>query len=383
MINRLYHKLNNELADEFPGLFVKNTEKKSFKFLRKYLKYIESDEECFNRYFNMENPLPDKNNIKEYMYTFNKTIGDWLDNLIKTSTSGSKKCYNKDVACYLGVAHEYGIFDKPKNPTLAFYYYTISSQLNGGMGTFRLALCYERGLGTSKNLDKAVYFYRCAAKHGLLDSMHVYGTILLNGYLGCEPSVEMGLHFLSLAASQATNIYPHALYDMGIYYERVENDQEYAYKIFQKGLSFKDPNCTFRIAQAYEKGDLGCQVNPTKAFEYYKLAADKGHVDAQICISEMYCSATGNDGKRSPTLSYSYMLKAATKNSARGSFILGEYSMNKFGVDGCMLLSLWWFKISNYLGNDDAVNRILELKSEVEKRDEGPFLQPGCCNLFC
>ena len=390
MINRIYLSPTDDLKTEYYSVFQGKDDKMSFKFLRKYLKFIESDDECYHRFFLIGDPLKNKDEGIEFMKEFNGTVERYLDDLIRNGKSSERKGFDEgEVTCYLGIAHEYGLFNKSDNLGLAFYYYTIAAQLNNGLGTFRLAQCYEQGLGTPINLAKSVYFYRCAAKLGLVEGMHAYGTILLNGYLGVKKDLELGIHFLSLSSLKATKLYPYSLFDIGQWYENtskdvnVSSDVNYAYEMYHKGAALRDSNCMYRLAQAFEIGDLGRAPSPSKAFEFYKMAAKRGQVDAQICVSEIYFSGHGNRGNRSPKQSYHWALKAATKSSGRAAYIVGEYALKGFGVKENMLLALWWFGISSSFGYEEAVVKMIELKQEVERKDGGPFIQAPCCNLFC
>lgn len=100
--------------------------------------------------------------------------------------------------CFIGVSHEYGQFGNPIDSEEAYSNYLLSAQLNNDLGTYKLAQCYENGKGTSRNIEKALYFYRCAAKLGLPDALHSYGSILVNGCLGSEVDEKTGLDYLSL-----------------------------------------------------------------------------------------------------------------------------------------------------------------------------------------
>ncbi|KAI5168593.1 uncharacterized protein PAEPH01_0259 [Pancytospora epiphaga] len=390
MINTLYLSIPNDLIAEYHSVFQENDDKKIFLFLRKYLRYIECDEGPYNRYFTLRDPVTTKKETKVFMKDFNAAVGKYLGHYMKHSNLSAKKSVKEgEVACYTGVGHEYGIFGMPLNPKMAFYFYTISAQLNCDIGTFRLAQCYERGLGTHKNLAKAVYFFRCAAKLGLTDGMHVYGMVLAHGYMGAPRDMELGLHFLSLASLKASRIYPYSLFDIGQWYENNSNDaniisdSEYSFEIYYKGTQLNDPNCMHRLGLAYQNGDFGRKVNQSKAFEFYRMAAKQGQIDAQLAVSEIYFNGVGARKKRSPDQSYFWALKAATKGSARAGFILGEYAVRGYGVKQNMLLSLWWFTIASSFGSEEASKKIVELKHEIEKKDSGPFVQPGCCSIFC
>ncbi len=390
MLNNKYFYLTENLITEYKKVFLNMNNDEIFEFLRKYLKYIESDDECYNRYFILSDPMKTYKKNKEIVDEFNSRIGSYLETMLTNIKEKiEKKSIEGNVTCYLGVAYEYGLFGKPKDYSIAFYYYTISAQLHNSLGTFRLGICYEKGIGTLINYEKAVYFYRCAAKLRLVDGMHVYGTILVNGYLNSVKNVNIGRHFLTSAGFCADKIYPFALFDIGKLYENkkdekdVLKDLEYARNIYTLGVTLGDPNCMFRLAESYEFGDLLNKCDLKKAFEYYKIAAKSGHVNAQMWMSEFYFHGNQNKNYFNPKKSYMWALCAATKGNGRSAYIIGEYTMNGCGVEKNKLLSLWWYIISTYLGNTDANIKIEELRYQVEREDEGVFHEQSCCKFFC
>lgn len=389
MINDIYFHLDDKLYNEFKILkFEKDND--VFLFLKKYIKYIESDNECYIRYFTQKNPLNDKINNKMLMENFNKKIENYLDQTLKNSKDIiKKKSKEANTTCFLGTAYQYGLFNKPKNYNVAFYYYTISAQLNSVYGTFKLAECYEQGIGTAINQEKAIYFYRCASKLGSSDGMHVYGTILYNGFLNCKKDQDLGRHYLTLAALKAESIYPYSLFDMGKLYENKQNDKEvhtdneYAIEMYFKGVKLGDPNCMYRIAKAYETGDILNTNDPDKSYEYYKMAAKHGHVAAQIRLSELYFQGKTKKNKSEFYKSYMWALTAATKGNGRASYLVGEYAMNGCGLNKDKLLALWWFMISSNYGYEGDDLKLNDLKDWVNLKNEGVFEEPGCCKLFC
>ena len=52
-------------------------------------------------------------------------------------------------------------------------------------------------------------------------------------------------------------------------------------------ISFQDTESQYFLGMCYENG-YGVEENTHKAAEYYKLAADKGHQEAQYRLDIMY-----------------------------------------------------------------------------------------------
>lgn len=390
MLNNGYLELSSELAAESSTLFQDGDEKESLNFLKKYLRYIESDNACYNRLFLLEDPSENRKTRKIAMLDFNLRVHRFLERLLRHGNKILKKTYKEgEVACFLGVAYEYGLFGMYRNSEMAYRHYTIAAQLKSSLGTFRLALCHERGFGTDRSHEKAVYFFRCSAKLGLLDGMHVYGIIVANGHLGCEPDPETGLHFLSLASLKADAEYPYALYDIGNWYNDktkthfVSPDNGYAVKIYMKGAELGEPNCQYKLAEIYELGEYEVKPNIEQAIKYYRLASENGQADAQVRLSEIYFTGIPGFLPRTQKESYMWALRAASNLNSRGALIVGEYAYKGFGTRKDVLCAWWWFIISEKLGNLDAPFRVKDLTREILKTDDGIFRKKKCFELFC
>lgn len=383
-------KLDEKLIAEYDLVFTGNDEHKIFLFFRKYIKFIESDDRDFQHLFLISNPLRYKKENESFMKEFNTKCWEFLVHIQQVYSHKQKGHFMAgEATCYMGTAYEYGLFNQPVNYQKAFELYTISAQLNHDYGTYRLAQCYEKGLGTSRNLSKAAYFFRCVAKLGLIDGMHVYGAILINGLFESEKDVRTGLHFLSLASLKASKIYPYALFDMGRYYENkfkihdVSVDEIYAFEIYNHGASLNDSNCLYRLAIAYEHGELNQQINKNRAFDYFKRAAQFGHIDGQMYLCEIYCTGSEYGVSQNPEQSFYWGLKTATKGHGRAAYILGEFHKRGFGTEQNLIKSLWWFLISKEFGCKEADSQVSKIKNEVRKMDEGPESSEMCCRLFC
>lgn len=386
-MNHSYFKISDELKMEFHKAFTQDDDEKIFLFFRKLLQYIENDDSPYSVLLCFENPLKDEENAA-FMKDFGRICSNFLEERVKNRSDQSKRHTTGTAMCYLGVAYEYALFGYPLDYESAYEHYLIASQLNNQLGTYKLAQCYEMGKGTDRDTDQALYFYRCAAKLGLTDALHTYGSILSNGYLGAEVDEKTGLHYLSLAAIKADKIYPYPLFDIGKWYETkngaldVPVDEKYSFGVYLKGANLNDPNCQYRVAKCLENGELKKRKNLSKAIGWYKRAAESGQIDAQLKLFGYYSSGIGKCLKRDLGLSYFWALRAGTKGCARAMFYLGEFSMSGSGIRKDILLALWWYTISSSMGSREGAIKMKQTRDEVRKRDAGPQISPKCCGIF-
>jgi len=387
-MKRKHVRLSDEIKAEFYRAFEQDDDEKIFLFFRQFLKYIENDDSPFNILLCFTNPLKDDEN-KEFLKCFDRTCKEFLDSRSHYRHDSSKNNTTGSAMCFIGVAHEYGLLGYDLDREKAFDHYFLSAQLNNHLGTYKLAQCHEKGIGTDVDREKALYFYRCAAKLGLTDALHTYGSILANGYLDAEVDEKTGLHYLSLAAIKANKIYPYPLFDIGRWYEKKREGQDnsaemaYSFEVYLKGAYLNDPNCQYRVAKCLSDGELNQKKNLQKSIEWYKKAAQSGQIDAQLKLFGFHFSGINGILRRDLGIAYFWALRAGTKGCPRAVFYLGEFAMNGSGVKQDILLALWWYKIASTLGSREGSIKWEQTNREVMKRDSGPKLPPSCCGCRC
>ncbi|KAM0680043.1 hypothetical protein GINT2_001731 [Glugoides intestinalis] len=381
-MNSSFFKVTEDLKDAYYKCFESKSDKKVFQFLKKYLQFVENDSSSFNVLMLFENPLH-KSERRSFMKELNGNCRRFLEEKQRSKNNATIG----EALCYVGVGYEYGLFGYKRDCYAAFEAYVTSSRLSNGLGTYKLAQCFEKGKGTSQDIGKALYFYRCAAKLGLVDALHVYGAILANGYLRCSIDHKTGLHYLSLAAVKASNVYPYPLFDIGKWYETKQEtldtfyDEEYSFKVYMKGANLNDPNSQYRIARCFENGELKQTRSIATAVQWYKRAADNGQTDAQMMLFGLYSSGINGVLNKDSGKSYYWALCTGIRGNARAVFFLGEYSRNGIGIESDILLALWWYTISASMGSYEAKVKMRETRAEIEKRDIGPEIPYKCCGI--
>lgn len=380
-MNERYYRMTQKLKDEYHRSFNSGEDEKIFKFLRMYMQFIENDNSSYNILILFEDPLRNEEN-RFFLRDVNRNCRNFLESKESSKGSLEDKETTGLVFCYIGFGYEYGVFEYYRDQEMAYEKYLISAQLNNDLGTYRLAECYEQGKGTDRDIDKAFYFYRCAAKLGIVDALHVYGTMIKS------KDQKTGLHYLSCASIKADKIYPHPLYDIGKWYETKQEtldvcmDEEYSFDVYMKGAKLDDSNCQYRVAKCFENGELKRNRNMNKAVKWYKLAAENGHVDAQMILFGLYSTGVPNVIERDLSKAYYWALRAGIKCNPRASLYLGEYSKEGLGVESDILLALWWYTISVTMGSYEARIKYEDTRREVEKRDLGPEIPYKCCFIW-
>lgn len=326
-----------------------------------------------------ENP-DDKSIIYRQPHSDKISPKEGLSNLIippvqdpfKTNMQG--KCLS-----IYGAVHEFGMLGIQVCKQKAFHFYKQSTILKNPFGTYSLAKCFEFGIGTIRDPEKACIFYRLSYKLGHIKGLHRYSLILIKGNGFVEKDIPTGYHLLKLAVAKATHEYPNPCYDLGMFYKardfHILTDHRYAFQIFLKGAKLGCNNCQYKVAEEYEKGEY-VPKDIERAFYWYKMAADSGQSDAQKHLAQLLLKDNSNpftsilqfqfiDKPNRLKEARNYALKSATKGNIGGIKTLGEIYENGLGVETNLMLALWWYRIGYFYQPSVFENKILVLEKVI------------------
>lgn len=367
-------KIPLRLADEYQVVFQNEGEIPRFKFLRKYLQYLEEENSCIKHMFAIENTEIEKFNLVREVVGLEKSCVDFLKAITRTKKLRNGRSFYSDGLVFTGICFEMGVLGFKKNCNLSFDYYEAAAKLNNPLGVFRLGQCYEKGIGTPIKIDKALTFYRIAAKLGSVEAMHTYGAIQISGECGVKKDVSAGLFYLQLAVKKADDSYPYPFFDLAKCYDSTLNtvlirEADYAFELYYEGASMGCPNCQHRIAKTYEYSELNIEINLNESVYWYKRAAENGHVDAQLAISSLYFTGIENVLECDSVKAYFWALKAASKGHPNAAYSVGEFVETGTGIIADPIHALWWFSIAANLGHNQANSKIHDL-SKFTKIDE-------------
>lgn len=371
----------------FNSKFLKGDEEVKFAFVKKYLRILEEFSESLNNVFYDTDPTTQEERKNESA----DMDKECLDFLVGQTKATKIMLFNDNLSamahCFMGIVYEIGAFGLRQDLQKAIAFYRAAARQNNSLGTFRLAQCFERGNGLQKNHKKAITFYRCAAKLGGVEALHTYGIILLQGELGLVNDTSSGLFYLKLAVKGAGVNYPYPYYDLGKFYEiRQEyrgssHDVKYAFSLYEKGALFGDPNCMFRVAKAYENGELHISKNMQHSIRWYTLASELEQIDAMYHLAQFRYMGVENVLERNEKEAYDLALRSASKGHCDAAFLVGEYIENGIGIKKSPLHALWWYNIAKFLGHERAYLKVDELRKVVNINSK-TGLSPSGCRMF-
>ncbi|KAF7701686.1 Chitin synthase regulatory factor 3 [Cucumispora dikerogammari] len=355
---------------DYETTFKNNPDFKKLEFLKSLLKKFESLKQ--NDVFSLTvSPfIEDPPHVLEEIKELREDCLSFLDRMVNIgSATAENRTLSSTAQVLVGICYEHGILGLPLDYTKALNFYEAACRLKSGWASFRQAQCHEKGLGTSKSAKKAAAFYRLSAKLGYIESLYVYGAILLYGQLGLRQDIPNAIFFLSMAAKKSTPDYPYAFFDLGQFYEgkihSEHEDKEYALELYTRGADKGCPNCLCRMGMIYEFGALDIKPKMSRAIAYYTKAAELGHRDALIAMSAFHATGIKYCIKKDLKISFQFALKAALRGSSNAAFIVAECIEKGIGTTACRINALWWYMISSSLGHHEATTRIDQIKSAL------------------
>ncbi|KAJ3057276.1 hypothetical protein HK097_009935 [Rhizophlyctis rosea] len=256
----------------------------------------------------------------------------------------------------------------------AFKLYEKAAKQTHPAATYRSAVCYEVGAGTSRSSNRAMQYYRKAAVLQDTAAMYKLGKILIEGLLGQERNAREGVSWLNRAARQADESTPHALHELGLLYEgkggeavgnAIIPDPSYAYDLFSKAAQLGYAPSEYKLGLCYEYGLLNLPIDARRSIAWYTRAAEKGDPEAELALSGWYLTGAEGILKQSDQEAYLWARKAADKGLAKAEYAVGYYSENGVGVRPDLEEARRWYLRASGQGNKKAITRLREMRGEA------------------
>ncbi|CAO3647650.1 unnamed protein product [Mucor hiemalis] len=292
-----------------------------------------------------------------------------------------------------------GALGWPINHYRAFQWYNQASKHCHPEATYRTAVCYELGIGTEKDGDRAIAYYRKAAHLLHVPSMYKLGVILMRGYCGNPISKREAVVWLQRAAStamapaipgeDATTIggssgvaLPHALHALAIIQLTKECDETsmvpdiaFAIKLLNNAARLGYAPSQSKLAECYECDNF-CPEDEGQSIYWYTLAAKQDYPEACLALSGWYLTGSlkTNTLVQSDNEAYLWARKAASlakrvhrfrSLAAKAYYTLGMYHESGIGVPKSVDNSLKWYKKAAHYGHPEAQCIVLPSQKAV------------------
>ncbi|GBB92357.1 hypothetical protein RclHR1_00020060 [Rhizophagus clarus] len=185
-------------------------------------------------------------------------------------------------------------------------------KLNKGHGDaqYNLGLFYKNGIGTEKDIKKAIYWYQKSAENG--NKIAQYNLAMCYEYGdGIRKNKIKAFEWYKKSAEQE---YSNAQYHLGLCYKYDISEKDLKKKIYwyQKSAENGNKIAQYNLAICYEYGD-GIRKDEIKAFEWYKKSAEQEYSNAQYYLGLCYKYGIGTEKDLKKAI-YWYQKSAANGN---------------------------------------------------------------------
>ncbi len=238
-----------------------------------------------------------------------------------------------------------------------FRCYEQAAKQNLAPAQYELALCYEFGTGTEKNLNQAFEWYQKSAEMGHAPAMHRLGLFHEKGVIG-EPSPQEAFRWYTRAAERG---YANGIFSLGVCHDwGIGTPQDHAAALVQytKAAELGHSTAMYNLALCYEEG-TGTAVDERQAFIWFGRAAEEGQTEAQFKLGTYYYH--GRETAKDENTALEWFNKAAAQNQNEAQYYLGLiYENGISGENGTGLrpdaaTAFEWYKKAALQDNPDAI----------------------------
>ncbi len=308
-------------------------------------------------------------------------IAYYEGNGIKQSYAKAIECYKKaaelgyEVAqCDLAYMYKMGQ-GTPKDMKQAVYWYTKAAEQGFSDAQLELGVLYHNGTGVERDYEKSLYWYQQAAEQGNPQAQENLADMMMRGD-GIIPDYPKAIEWFKKAAAKGM---VNSQYTIGVIYVRgewVEPDlimaKYWLKKAADQGMDMAIgalKRLENMIASSANEEQIDEPEIPTDTMQQYLKvlvdAAENGDVDAQYSLACAYNdgdTATGEDYEKA----YWYFHMAAEQGHMEAQCNLGVQYLYGYGLEQDFEQGIYWLKKAAEQGDDIAVGHL-------ERLSEGDF----------
>lgn len=238
-----------------------------------------------------------------------------------------------------------------------------------------LGILSEQGIGTPRDLSKAVGWYRSGHENGDVNSTFAYAMALIKGE-GITKDQAQGTALLRTAIDQG---HPYAAYNLAfiLMQSGEPDDQTRAAVMMRRAANHEIPEAQYALAIILKEGK-GVPVQAVEAAQLMERAALNGDVQAQTEWAIMLFNGEGIP--KDEAKAARFFRRAAWKGNAIAQNRLARLLMTGRGIPHNMIDAAAWHTLASGQGRtDDALDFEFKTLSpedrlQVEKR-AGEFVR--------
>lgn len=232
---------------------------------------------------------------------------------------------------------------------------------------FKLASCYENGVGVVKTKEEAIVWYDRAASKGWISAREKYIKLKYNSVV-YDSVIRYRPSLLYNADKGDTD----AQYQLGEWFNDHHGNSSYrteAIDWYRKAAKGYNKKAQLKLAESYLYGKL-TKKDVKEALRWYRLAGN--YISALDLYNIGVAYDVGNGIKMDKVKAVEYYRKAADKGNKMAQYNLGVCYENGTGVDKDIDVAKYWYEKAAAQGHERAqqcVSRINEELNEKKKKE--------------
>lgn len=184
-------------------------------------------------------------------------------------------------ANHLGRIYSKGGYGIEKDERKALEYYWLGTRYSDEHAPYNLGKFYKKRFGQEGSLEVAIYCFHLSAERGYSNAWNQLGYLYEDEAYGVK-DLEKALSFYKLAAKRGS------VRGIKNYISGLEkNKPEKAFEFLHSHMDYREPSLLFSLGWYYAKG-IGVEKNEAKAFSIYKNAAEMGYAKAMSEVGWWY-----------------------------------------------------------------------------------------------
>ncbi|ODV62758.1 tetratricopeptide repeat protein [Ascoidea rubescens DSM 1968] len=253
---------------------------------------------------------------------------------------------------------------------------------------YRVAVCYELGVGTRKDDIRAFSWFERASKIGVITAMYKLGMCYLMGELSQQKSAAKAIEYFEKAAKSADFNNPHSLYELGKLYEGVypisspvnnlsksdgnfmrelrkiivEINEKKAFEYYLRAAKLEHAPSQSKLGWCYEYGKLCCVIDPKRSVGWYSRAAAQGYALAEMALCGWYITGASGVLEKNDKEAYLWARRAAEKGLAKAEYALGHFSENGLGTAKSIEEAKRWYMRAASQRHPKAIQRLQNMR---------------------
>ncbi|AMD22638.1 HHL132Cp [Eremothecium sinecaudum] len=280
----------------------------------------------------------------------------------------------KDAQYLLADAYSSGAFGKVNHKD-AFPLFQSSAKHGHIEAAYRTAVCFEKGLGTTRDSRKCIEFLKFAASRNHPAAMFKLGLYSFHGRMGLPQDVntkQNGIKWLSRAAARANELTCAAPFELAQIYENgfldiVIPDESYATELYVQAASLGHVASTTKLGKMYEQGNEVIPQDASLSVHYYTQSALKGDPEAMLGLCAWYLVGAPPALELDDREAFQWALKAAKKGYAKAQYTVGYFHENGKGCKEDISMAYKWYECAAENNDPRAIKKIASRKASKKR----------------